>query len=84
MEKFTSLPSVVEPSHIDAYDELIFENQIMTIDEVARFLKISTKTAYRLAIRGEIPSTKIGKSYRFLHSSMIHWLQCGGNNGKRR
>lgn len=33
---------------------------IMTVSEVAAFLKVSTQTIYNLARRGDLPSTKLG------------------------
>ena len=33
---------------------------IMTVSEVAAFLKVSTQTIYNLAKRGSLPSTRLG------------------------
>jgi excisionase family DNA binding protein len=38
---------------------------IMTIKEVAEYLKLTEKTAYRLAAEGKIPGFKVGGSWRF-------------------
>ena len=38
---------------------------ILTIKEVAEFLKLTEKTAYRLAGEGKIPGFKVGGSWRF-------------------
>jgi excisionase family DNA binding protein len=38
---------------------------ILTIKEVADFLKLTEKTAYRLAADGNIPGFKVGGSWRF-------------------
>lgn len=38
---------------------------IMTIHEVAEYLKLNEKTVYRLAAEGEIPGLKVGGSWRF-------------------
>lgn len=38
---------------------------IMTIKEVAEYLKIKEKTAYHLAAKGDIPGFKVGGSWRF-------------------
>lgn len=73
----------LEPLHLDAYDDSFFEN-LMTIDEVACFLRVSHKTVRRLIIRGEMPSTRIGKSYRFMRSEIVRWAQSGGTNENRR
>ena len=73
----------LETLHVDAYDDTFFEN-LMTIDEVAGFLQVSDKTVRRLITRGEIPSARIGKSYRFIRSDIVRWLQTGGTNEYRR
>ncbi len=40
-------------------------NDILTIREVAEYLKINEKTAYRLAAEGKIPGFKVGGAWRF-------------------
>ncbi|MDB9704047.1 helix-turn-helix domain-containing protein [Rhodospirillales bacterium] len=40
-------------------------SDIYTIKEVAKYLKLTEKTAYRLAAEGKIPGFKIGGSWRF-------------------
>lgn len=73
----------LEPLHIDAYDDSFFEN-LMTIDEVACFLRVSDKTIRRLITRGELPTTRIGKSYRFMRSEIVRWAMSGGTDENRR
>jgi excisionase family DNA binding protein len=38
---------------------------IMTIDDVASFLKLSKITIYKLVKRGDIPAFRVGNSWRF-------------------
>lgn len=73
----------LEPDHLDEYDDLLFENQIMDVKQVAAYLKVATKTIYRMAPRGEIPAARIGKTYRFYLPDIVRWLQSGGNNENR-
>ena len=40
-------------------------NDILTIREVAEYLKINEKTAYRLAAEGKLPGFKVGGTWRF-------------------
>lgn len=37
----------------------------MTIREVAEFLRLTEKTAYRFALEGKIPGFKVGGTWRF-------------------
>jgi excisionase family DNA binding protein len=39
--------------------------QLLTVEQVAEWFKLSTPTIYRLAARGKIPSVKVGGSVRF-------------------
>ncbi len=38
---------------------------IVTAKEVARYLRISESTVYKLAVNGELPAFKVGDSWRF-------------------
>ncbi len=76
---FTVPEDRFEPLHVNTYDDSFFEN-LMTIDEVASFLRVSHKTVRRLIIRGEMPTIRIGKSYRFMRSEIVRWAQTGGTN----
>jgi len=48
---------------------------VMTIDELADYLKISKSTLYHLVRRGEIPGTKIGRHWRFHREAVDAWLR---------
>ncbi len=47
---------------------------IMTIREVADYLKLTEKTAYRLAAEGKIPGFKVGGSWRFRRDEIEAWI----------
>lgn len=47
---------------------------MMTIKEVADYLKITEKTAYRLVAGGEIPGFKVGGSWRFRRTEIDQWI----------
>jgi excisionase family DNA binding protein len=44
---------------------IAMSSDIFTIKEVAEYLKLNEKTAYRLAADGKIPGFKVGGSWRF-------------------
>ncbi len=50
-------------------------SDIMTIREVAAYLKLTEKTAYRLAAEGEIPGFKVGGSWRFRQADIDNWIE---------
>jgi excisionase family DNA binding protein len=55
--------------------------ELMTVEEVAEYLKVTTKTIYRMLQKGEIPATKVGHLHRFIKSDINDWLRKGGTNG---
>ena len=48
---------------------------IMTIKEVADYLRIAEKTAYRLAANGTLPGFKVGGSWRFQRTEVYGWIE---------
>ncbi len=50
-------------------------SNVLTIDELAAYLKISKSTLYKLVREGKIPSQKIGKHWRFRKGAIDHWLE---------
>ena len=50
------------------------ENAIMTIGEVADYLKVTERTIYRLAGAKQIPAFKVGGSWRFSKTDIDAWI----------
>jgi excisionase family DNA binding protein len=48
---------------------------VMTLPEVARFLRLTEKTAYRLTADGTLPGFKIGGSWRFRKIDIDAWIE---------
>jgi len=51
------------------------ETDIMTIKEVAEYLKLKEKTAYKLVAEGTIPGFKVGGSWRFRKGEIDTWIK---------
>ena len=47
----------------------------MTLKEVADYLKLAEKTAYRLAAEGKLPGFKVGGSWRFKRIDLEKWIE---------
>ena len=47
---------------------------VLTIEELADYLKIPKSTLYKLVREGKIPSQKIGRHWRFRKGAIDHWL----------
>jgi len=50
------------------------EDAILTIEEVAKYLRVSERTVYDWAQKSEIPSGKIGTVWRFKKSEIEQWV----------
>jgi len=48
--------------------------EIMTLEEVAEYLRISERTVYDWAQKGEIPCGKLGTAWRFKRSDIEAWV----------
>lgn len=50
-------------------------DQILTLKEVAAYLKLAEKTAYKLAAEGKLPGFKVGGSWRFKETDIERWIE---------
>ena len=58
-------------------------DEILTLKEVAEYLKLAEKTAYRLASEGKLPGFKVGGSWRFKREDVQTWIEEQKVNDKR-
>jgi excisionase family DNA binding protein len=61
-------------------------NEILTLEEVAAYLRLTPQTIYRWAQEKRIPAAKLGKEWRFRKSIIDRWLDeqiTGGDRGGR-
>ena len=47
---------------------------ILTMKDVAEYLKIAEKTAYRFALEDKLPGFKVGGAWRFRKSEIDRWI----------
>ena len=47
---------------------------LMTVEDVATMLRVSERTVYEWAQRGEIPGGKFGTTWRFKRSDIMRWI----------
>ena len=50
-------------------------DEILTLKEVAAYLKLAENTAYRLAAEGKLPGFKVGGSWRFKREDIQRWIE---------
>lgn len=58
------------------------EDEILTLDEVAIYLKAGKRTVYRLAQNGELPAFKLGGTWRFRRWELDEWIAASINKKK--
>jgi excisionase family DNA binding protein len=51
------------------------ESAIMTIGEVAAYLKVTARTIYSQAAAKKIPAFKVGGSWRFSRTDLDAWIR---------
>jgi PTS system nitrogen regulatory IIA component len=59
------------------------EDDILTIEEVAKYLRVSERTVYDWAQKGEVPSGKIGTVWRFKKSEIEKWVNDRLSSGQK-
>lgn len=52
----------------------LVENDIMTLEEVATYLRLKPQTIYTWAQEKKIPAAKLGKEWRFRKSLIDEWF----------
>ena len=49
-------------------------DSVMTVKEVADYLRVNQRTVYRLAVDGRIPGFKVGANWRFKRGDIDGWI----------
>ncbi|NOS81330.1 MAG: helix-turn-helix domain-containing protein [Nitrospira sp.] len=57
------------------------DHEILTVMDVAQFLRVPKSTVYKLARQGELPASKIGKHWRFLRHDLNQWMHSRSSQG---
>lgn len=50
-------------------------DQILTVKQVAEYLKVNERTVYRMATAKTIPAFKVGTSWRFKQLEIEQWIK---------
>ena len=50
------------------------DDDIMTVEEVAKYLKMKPQTVYKWAQEGRMPGAKLGKEWRFRRNLLDEWI----------
>jgi excisionase family DNA binding protein len=52
-------------------------NKLLTVNEVAKILRVSNMTVYRLVKGKQIPAIRVGKNYRIKETDVEKYLNRG-------
>ncbi|WP_026730723.1 helix-turn-helix domain-containing protein [Flavobacterium denitrificans] len=86
--KFEDLPDIIGKllTRIDSIEKLLQENKVnsvaadddlLTISEAAKLLKLSVATIYTKVCKNEIPANKQGKRLYFYRGELLNWIKSG-------
>ena len=50
------------------------DSEVLTIKEVAEYLKVNERTIYRLAASNDLPGFRVGNAWRFKRSDLDTWV----------
>lgn len=53
------------------------QKEVMTVSEVAEYLRVNPQTVYRKAKVGELPAVRIGRAIRFRRTELEIWMKTG-------
>lgn len=56
-------------------NEMIKKREVLTLEEVARYLRLPKDTVVRQAAQGAIPGRQIEDTWRFLKAAIDDWLR---------
>ena len=52
----------------------MFDDEMLTIEDLAAYLKLRPQTIYKWAQTGKVPGAKFGKEWRFRRSTIEKWI----------
>ena len=58
--------------------------ELLTVDEVAKRLKVSTKTVYRAVEAGELRASRIGRAWRISEPDVVDYVEARVHPGPPR
>ncbi len=74
MTVLTATPQMTVSSHPPGRVALT-RDEVMTASEVAELLHLPVSTVYYLARRGELPASRLGRTWRFLRPRIERLLE---------
>ncbi len=60
----------------------MFSDKVLSVPDVATFLRIPKSSVYRLVRESGLPAFKVGKHFRFVQEEVQDWVGQGAGNRK--
>jgi excisionase family DNA binding protein len=54
---------------------IVLTDNILTVKEVADYLRVNQRTVYRLAVDRKLPGFKVGTTWRFKRADIDEWIR---------
>jgi len=67
-----------------AISTVVMQENLLTVDQVARYLKVDKFTIYRLVTQKKIPAFRVGSQWRFKRTIIDAWLMENANFSDRK
>jgi excisionase family DNA binding protein len=66
------------------FDHEVDQQDVFTVEEAARFLRIGRNQMYAAIMRREVPHARIGRTIRLSRTAIVRWLErsCGAASNK--
>jgi excisionase family DNA binding protein len=58
-------------------------SSMMTVEELAKYLKMKVVTIYKHAQEGKIPGFKVGSKWRFKKETIDNWIERQEKTGRK-
>jgi PTS system nitrogen regulatory IIA component len=68
------LQTFVQCIDVEKRGNLMKNYELLTIEEVSQLLRVSERTVYDWAQKGEIPCGKLGTAWRFRKTDILQWI----------
>ena len=66
-----------------SYETMQEDTEVLTADEAAELLRVSTKTVLALARAGALPGEKVGRAWRFVRADLLDYVRGPKREGRR-
>lgn len=65
-------------------DKVKIEDRLLTIEEIADYLRISVHVLYKMAQQDRIPAFKVANKWRFRRNEIDSWIEKGRKKKRTR